>query len=214
MTTHGSIADSRTWKAGVAHLKKKDKTLARLIAKQKIPKIELWDDYYESLMQSIVYQQISGKAGDAIIKKFKALYGGKLPTPKRFLATKEKKVRAAGISPQKYSYLLDLCTRIEDGRLELKKFDKMDNERIIEELDEVRGIGRWTAEMFLMFSLGRTDVFPMDDLGIRKAMQHAYGLRALPDKKKMAELSREWKPYGTIASLYLWRSKDKGEGWG
>ncbi len=205
-----SYVDKRVWSKGVKHIKKNDKVLARVLGSVKFQPDEWWlhKDYYASIVRAIIYQQISGKAGDAIIKKFASLYNGKLPRPAKFLATPEKMVRAAGVSPQKYSYLVDLCTRIEDGRLELKKFSKMDDEKIIEELDEVRGIGRWTAEMFLMFSLGRVDVVPYDDLGLQKSVQRVYKLRALPSREKFEMLSRKWRPYGTIASLYLWRSQD------
>lgn len=211
--SHASITDRKTWNAGVLHLKKSDRTLAGLITRIKMSRVELTEDYYESLAQAMIYQQISNRAGDAILKRFKALYNGRFPSPRKFLATPEKSVRGAGISPQKYSYLVDLCKRIEDGRLKLRKFSGMHNEDIIMELDEVRGIGRWTAEMFLMFSLGRADVFPMDDLGLKKAVQKAYGLRSLPGRDKLLEISERWKPYGTIASLYLWRSQD-GKEWG
>ena len=102
-----------------------------------------------------------------------------------------RQVRAAGISPQKYSYLKDLSERIEDGRLELKKFYKIDDDEVVEELDEVRGIGRWTAEMFLIFTLGRKDVLPVDDLGLSKALMRAYGLRKLPDETRVQEDRRE-----------------------
>ena len=208
-----TIADRRVWNAGVRHLRECDRVLAVVIARTKhIDDMEWHRDYYGSIVQSIIYQQISGAAGASIVRRFKALYRGKLPTPKQFLSTKEKKVRSAGISPQKYSYLVDLCQRILDGRLELKKFDRMDNEKIIEELDEVRGIGRWTAEMFLMFSLNRPDVVPYDDLGLQKAVQRAYGLRTRPSREKFARIAEPWQPYGTIASLYLWRSMDSGDG--
>ncbi len=206
-----SIRDKKVWDSAVRHLSKRDRVLARII--RKAGKVEIpkrWG-YYEAIVQSIVYQQISGSAGDSILKKFKAIYNGRLPTPEKFLATREAVVRKAGISPQKYSYLKDLCTRIEDGRLELGKFESMDNDKIIEELDEVRGIGRWTAEMFLMFSLGRTDVVPMDDLGLKKSIMRAYKLKGHPSEKRFAELAKSWSPYGTIASLYLWRSTDTVE---
>lgn len=192
----------------MAHLSRKDRVIARLIKKLGVINVNWGGDSYESLMSAIIYQQISGAAGDSIERRFKALYNNRMPSPKRFLATPWKKVRAAGISPQKYSYIVDLCTRIRDGRLELSKFDVMDDEDIIEELDEVKGIGRWTAEMFLMFSLGRTDIVPRDDLGIKKAIKRAYGLREYPTKRKFSELAERWRPYGTIASLYLWRSSD------
>ncbi|MCL4379602.1 MAG: DNA-3-methyladenine glycosylase [Candidatus Marsarchaeota archaeon] len=203
-----TIYDRGVWSAAVKHLSKRDKVLAKLIKRLGRIKVNWGGDSYESLMSAIIYQQISGAAGDSIERRFKALYNNRMPSPKRFLATPGKKVRAAGISPQKYSYIVDLCTRIRDGRLELSKFDVMDDEDIIEELDEVKGIGRWTAEMFLMFSLGRTDIVPRDDLGIKKAIKRAYGLREYPTKRKFSELAERWRPYGTIASLYLWRSSD------
>ncbi len=203
-----SIADRHTWAKGIKHLKKNDRILAAMIKEIKIEERKLNDDYYGAIVRSIIYQQISGKAGMAIINKFKALYKGKLPTPKQFLTTSEVKVRSAGISPQKYSYLKDLCERIESDRLELRKFEKMENEMIINELDDVRGIGRWTAEMFLISSLGRTNIIPADDLGIRKGIQKAYNLRKLPEREQIMRISKSWQPYGTIASLYIWRSLD------
>jgi DNA-3-methyladenine glycosylase II len=203
-----SIGDRLVWTKGIRHLKKNDKVLAKIIIKVKMEERKLNDDYLEAIVESIIYQQISGKAGDAILKKFKALYKDALPSPKQFLATSEDKVRKAGISPQKYSYLKDLYGRVQSGKLELRKFKIMESEKIIAELDEVRGIGRWTAEMFLISSLGRTDVIPMDDLGIRKGIQKAYRLKKLPEKKQIIKLTKNWQPYGTIASIYMWRSLD------
>ncbi len=214
MGKYKSIADKTVWLAGVRHLSKNDAVLKKLIKKMGTEKVwenakEWWEpDHYGSLVKSIIFQQISGSAGDSILNRFKFLYNGKLPSPKVFLKTKERAVRSAGISPQKYSYLKDLCERILDGRLELKKFEKMDDSRIIEELDEVRGIGRWTAEMYLIGTLHRTDVFPVDDLGIRKAAQKVYKMQKLPDASKLLKLSEGWRPYRTIASIYLWNSMD------
>ena len=214
MGKYKSIADRSVWVSGVRHLSKSDAVLKRLIKRTGTEKAwknakEWWEPgHYGSLVRSIIFQQISGSAGNSILNRFKALYDGKLPSPKVFLKTKERIVRSAGISPQKYSYLKDLCERILDGRLELKKFEKMGDSRIIEGLDEVRGIGRWTAEMYLIGTLRRTDVFPVDDLGIRKAAQKAYKMRKLPDAGKLLKLSEGWRPYRTIASIYLWDSMD------
>lgn len=204
-----TIYDRGVWSAAVKHLSKRDKVLAKLIKRLGRIKVNWGGDSYESLMSAIIYQQISGAAGDSIERRFKALYNNRMPSPKRFLATPGKKVRAAGISPQKYSYIVDLCTRIRDGRLELSKFDVMDDEDIIEELDEVKGIGRWTAEMFLMFSLKRVDIFPMDDLGIQNGIKEVYGMRRRPGREEMLELSERWRPYRSVAALYLWRSQDQ-----
>ncbi len=214
MGKYKSIADKSVWLAGVRHIGKNDTVLRNLIKKMGTEKVwrnakKWWEpDHYGSLVRSIIFQQISGSAGDSILKRLKAVYGGKLPSPKVFLKTNKRTIRNAGISPQKYSYLKDLCERIVDGRLELKKFERMEDSRIIEELDEVRGIGRWTAEMYLIGTLRRTDVFPADDLGIRKAVQKVYKMRKLPDADKLLKLSDRWIPYRTIASIYLWNSMD------
>lgn len=202
------ISDRRVWERGKAHLRKSDKTMAKLVSRLPKEGRALKKNHFEALVTAIIYQQISGSAGDSIFRKFKSLYGGKTPTPKVFLSTKESVVRKAGISPQKYTYLRDLSERIEDGRLELKKFHGMDDVAVVTELDEVRGIGRWTAEMFLMFTLGRTDVLPVDDLGLRKGLMKAYKLKAMPDEARFRKIAERWHPYCTIASLCLWRSLD------
>jgi DNA-3-methyladenine glycosylase II len=210
------ISDKKVWARGVAHLRKADRTMARMISSSPGKPISLNRNRYEALVRAIIFQQISGSAGDSIFRRFKALYGGKAPTPDMFLSTKERTVRAAGISPQKYSYLKDLSERIEDGRLELKKFYSMEDRKVVEELDEVRGIGRWTAEMFLIFTLGRANVLPVDDLGLRKALMGAYKLKAMPDEDRFRKIAEKWHPYCTIASLCLWRSLDNektGNSW-
>ncbi len=203
-----SLKDKKTWKKAMAHLKVRDRVLAKLIKRMGIVKSS-WGPAspYEAIVGSFIYQQISGAAGDSILRKFKALYNGKLPSPRQFLKTPEKKVRSAGISPQKYSYIKDLCERLERGDLDLDGLKKLPDEEVIAILDDVKGIGRWTAEMFLMFSLNRVNVFAIDDLGLQKAVKNAYGLKHT-DKKKIEELSRKWEPYKSIASLYLWRSQD------
>lgn len=176
----------------------------------------LQSNHFGALAKAIIFQQISGSAGDSILKKFKALYGGRVPSPRAFLKTSEKRVRAAGISPQKYSYLRDLSERIVDGRLELKKFYDMEDAEVVMQLDEVKGIGRWTADMFLMFTLGRKDVLPVDDLGLRKALMRAYEMRSMPDERRFRKVAEKWHPYCTIASLYLWSSLDNektGQNW-
>ena len=209
-----TIADKKVWETGVRHLGRVDKTLNRLIRKVGVTgaweKAKWWwePNHYESIVRSIIFQQISTRAGISILNKFKSLYGDKLPLPREFLRSKKRTVLAVGISSQKYSYLKDLCQRIEDGKLELKKFCQMSDEDIIKELDEVRGIGRWTAEMYLIGTLGRVDVFPVDDLGIRKTVRKLYGFRKLPDRQKLNALSQKWRPYRTIAAVYFWQSTE------
>ena len=206
-----SIADRRVWAKARRQIGKKDRRLARIAERVGYLNIPLHDDYYEALIRSIISQQISWAAANAILKKFESLYNGKLPSPGQFLKTPEKRVRSAGISPQKYSYIRDLAQKIEDGHVELAKFERMADDDIVEELDDVKGIGRWTAEMFLMFSLGRTDVWPVDDLGIRHAVMRVYRLKREPDRVTMVQMGEKWRPYRSIAALYLWHSHDNNK---
>lgn len=204
-----SLADKRVWKTGMLHLKKRDKRMATLISKFGMLESR-WgpSNPYEAIVDSFIYQQISGSAAASIVKRFRELYGGRLPSPHEFLRTPQSRVRRAGISPQKYSYIKNLCQRLVDKELDLKGLAELPDEEVIAVLDDVKGIGRWTAEMFLMFSLRRVDVFPVDDLGIQNAVREIYGLRGAINKEKMQLMAEKWRPYRTIASLYLWRSQD------
>ncbi len=204
-----SMADIRVWARAMRHLRKRDAKLAKLVSKYGMIRHE-WGppNPYEAIVDAFIYQQISGKAAESISNKFKALYGGRLPAPKEFLKTSEKRVKGSGISPQKYSYIKDLCERLVNGELDLDGLAKLPDEEVIAILDDVRGIGRWTAEMFLMFSLRRVDVFPMDDLGIQNGFRKVYGLKGRPNRDRMLATSARWAPYRSIASLYLWRSQD------
>lgn len=204
-----SLSDRRVWSRGARHLKKRDKKLAKII--DRFGNIRSnWgpSNPYEAIVESFIYQQIAGSAAAAILKKFKVLYGNRLPTPREFLKTPESRVRSAGVSPQKYSYIKDLCERLVGGELDLEGLAKLPDEEVIAILDDVRGIGRWTAEMFLMFSLRRVNVFPLDDLGIQNAFKKVYGLRRMPSRERMRDMSSKWSPYRSIAALYLWRSQD------
>lgn len=203
-----SIKDKRVWKKGMSHLKKKDRKIAGIIERMGYIELEWEPGDYQALVRSFISQQISGSAADSIYGKFIGLYSGRMPTPKEFLKTPEKKIRGVGISPQKYSYIKDLSERIVSRKLSLQGLKRMPDDEVIEMLDEVKGIGRWTAEMFLIFSLNRADVFPSDDLGIIKAVQKAYGLRKLPDRKRLDKMSEKWRPYRSVATIYLWRSLD------
>ena len=202
-----SLGDKKTWLRAMRYLTKRDPIMRDIINVQGYIKIPIHDNHYGALIRSIIAQQISGSAAISITTRLRAVFGGRFPAPDEFLATDKRKIFRAGVSPQKFSYIKDLSERIVDGRVELRKFNKLPNDRIIEELDEVRGIGRWTAEMFMMFSLGRTDILPMDDYGIRKAIKRKYRLRELPDKKKLAIFERRWSPYNSIASIYLWEDE-------
>lgn len=191
------------------YLKRRDPALARLINVVGPIRFQMDNDHYEALVGSIIFQQLAGSAAQAILNRFKQLYGGRLPRPREYLMTDEKKLRAAGLSPQKISYIKDLAERLENGTLDLKKLEGLSDDEAIHELDEVRGVGRWTAEMFLIFMLGRTDVLPVDDLGLQKAAKKIYKLRKLPTREKFERLAEKWRPYSSISTLYLWRSTEK-----
>ena len=204
-----NLAEKRVWTQGMKHLKKNDPALAKIIKLLGPYEFRLDDDHYEALVGSIIFQQLAGAAARAILNRFKQIYDGKIPRPRQYLETEEKHLRASGLSPQKIRYIRDLSERVENGVLDLKKMSQLPSDEVVKELDEVKGIGRWTAEMFLIFVLGRTDILPVDDLGLRKATQKTYRLRSLPTKEKFELLSKKWHPYCSIATLYLWRSQEK-----
>ena len=210
-TSVGSLADPKIWKRGVRYLKRRDSVLARIIGATGPIRFELDDDHYEAIVGSIVFQQLAGSAARAILNRFKGLYGGRLPSPSEYLSTDMDRLRKVGLSPQKISYIRDLAERLMDGRLDLERLEGLSDEEAMRELDAVRGIGRWTAEMFLIFKLGRTDVLPVDDLGLRKAAKRAYRLRKLPSRERFERLAMNWHPYSSISTLYLWRSTEKPE---
>ena len=165
-------------------------------------------DPFYALCESIIFQQISGKAGDAILGKFLLLFRAKHPTPKTLLALPEDKLRAAGISPQKLSYLRDLAQKFEDNTINHKGLEEWNDDEVREHLIAVKGIGKWTADMFLMMYLQRPDVLPTGDLGIQKGFQKLFNLRSLPSPEKMEKLAKPWQPYRTVACRYLWDMQD------
>jgi DNA-3-methyladenine glycosylase II len=162
-------------------------------------------DPFHALIRAIVSQQLSTKAAATIAARFDGLYGGP-PTPAQVIATSDQQLRAVGFSTQKIGYVRDLCRRINEGALPLAALDAMSDEEVVEALTQVKGIGRWTAEMFLMFRLHRPDVLPVGDLGIVKAVQKAYGLRKVPTAERLTRIGEAWRPYRSIACWYLWAS--------
>ncbi len=165
-------------------------------------------DAYGALVRSIVGQQLSTKAARNIFGRLAALFGDRAPTPQQLLAADDETLRAAGISRQKISYLRDLARHVLDGQLELHRLDELSDEEVAREVTAVKGLGRWSADMFLMFHLGRADVLPVGDLGIRRAVERAYGLPDLPSEDALREISDPWRPFRTLACLYLWESLD------
>ena len=162
-------------------------------------------DPFQALVHAIISQQLSTKAAATIAGRVDALLDG-LPIPARVAAVSDAQLRSAGLSGQKVSYLRDLCARIADGSLPLDTLDRMPDEEVIAALTQVKGIGRWTAEMFLMFRLHRPDVLPVGDLGIVKAVQRAYRLRSLPSPTRILHIGESWRPYRSVACWYLWAS--------
>jgi len=187
---------------------KRDKVMRRLVKNHgpvRIPKSP--DSHFHALAESIVYQQLAGKAAAAIFGRFRALFDGELK-PEAVLKMSEKKLRGAGLSPNKMASIQDLSRKIVDGTLPLESVARLKDEELIEKLVVVRGIGRWTAEMFLMFQLRRMDVWPVDDYGVRKGYANAYGLKDLPKPKELMALGDIYRPYRTAAAWYCWRAVD------
>jgi DNA-3-methyladenine glycosylase II len=165
------------------------------------------NDHLSALAGAIVSQQLSTKAAATIFGRFLALFpDGEIPGAAAIAAIDDGALRAVGLSGQKVGYVRDLCGRIADGRLRLDELDALPDDDVIERLTSVKGFGRWTAEMFLMFRLHRPDVLPADDLGIVKAVQKLYGLRKTPDAKRILRIGEAWRPYRSVASWYLWQS--------
>ena len=160
---------------------------------------------FGALMKAIVSQQLSTKAAHTIFTRLMALFDG-VPTPQALAALTDAQLRGVGLSGQKLRYMRDLGGKVQDGSLPLLSLDAMTDEEVIVALTQVKGIGRWTAEMFLMFRLHRPDVLPVDDLGIVKAVQKAYGLRKTPSADRLNEIGDAWRPYRSVACWYLWRS--------
>lgn len=162
--------------------------------------------HFAALTSSIIYQQVSGAAAATIQRRLFALFGDRPPHPSELLASSEEALRGAGLSRQKQRYIRDLATHAENGTLPFDALGGMSDAEVITALTQVNGIGKWTAQMFLMFRLGRMDVLPELDLGIRTAVQRAYRMRRPPDAKRLHKVGAVWAPYRTIASWYLWRS--------
>jgi DNA-3-methyladenine glycosylase II len=163
-------------------------------------------DAYQALARAIVGQQLSTKAAASIWGRVTELFGEHTPSPVQLLEVDGQELRDAGLSWSKVGFLKDLAERVEDGRLDLDRLGELSDDDVVAELTEIKGVGRWTAEMFLIFHLGRPDVVSMGDLGIRRAVQLAYGLDELPGPSEMERISEPWRPHRTLACLYLWRS--------
>jgi DNA-3-methyladenine glycosylase II len=163
-------------------------------------------DAYGALLRAIVGQQLSTKAARTIYGRVIEIFGGRTPSPEELLDVSEKDLRGAGLSGRKVEYVRDLASHVIDGELEVDRLDRLPDEEVIEEIVAVRGLGQWTAEMFLLFHLERPDVLSGGDLGIRKAVQVEYGLDEMPPPTQVLEIGEPWRPHRSLASLYLWES--------
>jgi DNA-3-methyladenine glycosylase II len=198
-----TLANTR---AAITHLRAADPVMARLIDQVGPFKLARHPEHFQALVRAIMFQQLAGAACQAILDRFVALFpGASFPTPSQVLEASDEQLRGAGLSRQKLAYLKDLAEHVAKDSLNFHRFPGMDDEEIIAELTRVKGIGRWTAEMFLMFNLGRPDVLPVDDLGFRTAAMKAYRMRQLPTATKLRKLGERWRPYRTVAVWYLWQ---------
>jgi DNA-3-methyladenine glycosylase II len=197
--------------AAVAHLKAADPVLDGLITKIGLVTIRARRvPVFHSLVQSIIYQQLNGKAADTILSRFKALFGdGHFPSAGQVLVMQPEHIRSAGLSRPKANYIRGIADKAAYGSLPtLKECDELTDAEIVVRLTELKGVGRWTVEMFLIFNLGRLDVLPVHDLGVRRGFQIAYGKRKLPEPEQLERFGERWRPYRTIAARYLWRAVD------
>jgi DNA-3-methyladenine glycosylase II len=191
----------------VNHLKKSDPILRALIERVGACRMEYGLPEFSSLAESIVYQQLNGKAAATIFERFAGLAGEPL-TPENILKLSDEQLRGVGLSKQKSSYMKDLAAKTRDGLLDFSKLPELSDEEVIRHLTQVKGIGVWTAQMFLMFTLKRQDVLPTGDYGVQAAMKKHYRKRKMPKPKEMEKIARAWSPYRSVACWYLWRSLD------
>lgn len=207
----GEIANSTTLRLATKHLSRHDPVLARVIKTAGVATITPHKNYYQELVESIISQQLSVKAAATILKRFVGLFGNtSFPTPDQILEKDIEALRKVGLSRQKAGYIQDLARKVRDGTVRFNHLDGLSNEAVIDELTQVKGIGLWTVHMFLMFCMGRLDVLPVGDLGIKNGVQKLYGLTILPtaDVIEQVALKNNWHPYESVASWYIWQSID------
>ena len=194
----------------VKYLTKADPQLAGVIKTVGKYSIKIRTNAFQSLVESIIYQELAGSAANIIYTRFIKYYNNVMPKPTQIISTSDIELKSKiGLSSNKVQYLKDLSTKVEQGKINLELLSTMSDEEVIAELTLVKGIGRWTAEMFLIFCLGRPDILPDTDLGIRKAVHKLYSLPELPKPAELLAISQPWRPHRTVASWYLWKSLSK-----
>ncbi|MGH9838251.1 MAG: DNA-3-methyladenine glycosylase family protein [Blastocatellia bacterium] len=199
-------------RAAERHLARRDPALRPCIKRHSPCRLRPHTRYFETLVDAIISQQLSSKAAETILNRFKALYApARFPKPEQILATPDDAIRAVGMSNGKVSFIKDLAARTEDGTINLRRLSRMGDDEVVGMLTGVKGIGVWTAHMFLIFSLGRLDVLPVGDLGIRRGVERLYGFDHLPTAEEIEQVAdaNGWRPYCSVASWYLWRSGEE-----
>lgn len=199
-----TLADASAVASGLDHLRAADPIIARLIDQVGPFRLTLERRRFRMLARSIIWQQISTSAAQSIWRRLEELAGA--ITPEKLAPLTTAQLRSAGVSPQKSAYLLDLTSKVLNGQVRFRSLSRLSDQQVVDELVQVKGIGEWTAQMFLIFSLGRLDVFPLADLGIRNALRNLYRLQNLPEKADSVRIAEPWRPYATLASWYCWRS--------
>jgi DNA-3-methyladenine glycosylase II len=192
----------------ISHLQAADPVMGNIIERVGAYRIQFREPAFETLVRSIVYQQLSGRVAQTIFERLVAAVPGGLLTPQNVLALRPAKMRKLGLSKQKTLYIRDLARHTRDGALDFASLPALADAEVIERLTKVKGVGLWTAHMFLIFALRRTNILPVGDLGVRMAIQKAYALAELPKPAEMEALGQKWHPYCTVAAWYLWRSLD------
>ena len=191
----------------ITHLRRSDPVMAKIIARVGPPQLAELQPNFETLARSITFQQLHGKAASTIFARVKKAVGRSF-TATAFLKADAETLRACGLSRQKLASLIDLAEHVVSRKINFKKLPALENEAVLEALTQVRGVGVWTAQIFLMFALQRPNVLPLGDFGVRNAVRHASGLKEMPKAAELEKIAEPWHPYCTVASWYLWRSLD------
>lgn len=205
-----NLATPTSLQTAADHLLANDSVLSPIIERVGLATFEPHTDYYSALVNSIIGQQVSVQSAAAVKRRLQELFNGHYPTPDEILATDEETLRSVGLSRQKQSYIRDLAQHIVDSKVTFDRIATQSNDEIIAELTDVKGIGVWTAHMFLMFAVGRLDVLPIGDLGVRNGIRELYGFEQTPTPAEVTEIALKhgWHPYESVASWYVWRSFD------
>ena len=201
------MMDRKVLVRAIRHLRQNDPVMAKIIERVDPLHFEHNSEEFASLLEYIIYQQLALVAARKIHERFEALFKSQKLTPQVLLRTPDAKLRQIGLSTRKIGYMKDLARHVIKGRVNFKKLRELSDEEVIEKLTRVKGIGQWTTQMFLIFTLGRTDVLPTGDFGFRKGVQEAYKLSEPPSSRYLLDLAETWRPYRSIATMYIWKNR-------